>query len=314
VRRAVCALLPVLFAVTACAGSSNAGNATVPTATLADVTVRGPTTAKPQVQFKAPLRFATTQSKVVDHGPDKGDAVTAASRVTVDYVAINASDGFEYDSSWKRGEPATFNLTDVIAGFTKGLQGDHAGDRVLIGVASKDGYDPTGNGSTVEPGDSVVLVVDVRKVQTPLSEAQGTKQPAPATVPRLTYDSSGHPAKFVATPQTPKTVSKLGVYPIIQGKGPVVKAGQTVTVEYVGQLYPDGKVFDESWSDPKPRTFPIGTGGVIPAWDQGLVGQHVGSRVILVVPAALGYGASGSGSSIPPNADLIFAVDILQAS
>jgi peptidylprolyl isomerase len=266
------------------------------------------------VQFKAPLRFATTQSKIVDHGPGKGDAISAASRVTVDYVAINASDGAEYDSSWKRGKPATFNLSDVITGFGKGLEGDHAGDRVLIGVASKDGYDPTGNGTTIQKGDSLVLVVDVRKVHTPLSEAKGTKQPAPATVPKLTYDKAGHPAKFVATPQTPKSVSKLGVYPIIEGNGPVVKAGQTLLVEYVGQVYPDGKVFDESWSNPEPTSFPIGTGGVIPGWDQGLAGQHVGSRVILVIPSALAYGTATTGSPVPPNSDLIFAVDILQAS
>lgn len=311
-RRVVIALLPVLFAITACGGSSSAGTSTVPIGNLSDVTVTGPTTAKPRVDFKAPLRFATTQSKVVDRGPGNGDAITPASRVTVDYVAINASDGVEFDSSWKRGKPATFNLTDVIAGFAKGLQGDHAGDRVLIGVTSKDGYDPTGNGTSIQKGDSLVFVVDVRKVQP--SEARGTKQPAPASVPRLTYDKSGHPAKFVATPQTPKSVTKLGVYPIIQGNGPVVKSGQTITVEYVGQLYPDGKVFDESWSDPVPRPFQIGTGGVIPGWDKGLVGQHVGSRVILVIPSALGYGSKGSGTTIPPNADLIFAVDILQAT
>jgi FKBP-type peptidyl-prolyl cis-trans isomerase len=184
---------------------------------------------------------------------------------------------------------------------------------VLIAVASKDGYDPTGNGSAIRKGDSVIFVVDVEKVSNPLAEAKGTPLKAPATVPTLTYDKDKHPAKFKATKDTPKTVDKLGVYPIIKGKGPAVKAGQTVTAEYVAQLYPDGKVFDESWSSDQPRQFPIGTGGVIKAWDEGLVGQTVGSRVILVVPSALAYGKQGSPPDVPPDADLIFVIDILQA-
>jgi FKBP-type peptidyl-prolyl cis-trans isomerase len=315
VRRLVTALLLVLLGATGCGGSaSTGGTAKARVGTLADVTVSGPTTSKPRVDFKAPLSFATTKSKIVDRGPGTGDAVSPSSRVTLDYVGVNASDGAEFDSSWKRGKPATFGLADVIPGFAQGLSGAHAGDRVLVGIASKDGYDPTGNGSSIRKGDSLVFVVDVRKVQTPLAEATGTKHSAPATVPRLTYDGAGHPAKFVATATTRASVSKLGVYPIIEGNGPIVKSGQSITVEYVGQVYPDGKVFDESWSNDSPVSFPIGTGGLIKGWDQGLVGQHVGSRVILVIPSALGYGATGSGTKVPPNADLIFVIDILQAS
>ncbi len=313
-RRIVSALLPVLLVATGCGGSAASSDAPPKTATLADVTVRGSTSAKPRVDFKAPLAFASTTSKVVDKGPGRGDTAQPTSTVTVDYVGFNASDGAEFDSSWRTGKPATFALADVIPGFTQGLTGTHAGDRVLIGVASKDGFDPTGNGSSVRPGDSLVIVVDVRKVKTPLAAANGTSVPAPAAVPKLKYDEAGHPAKFVATAQTPKSVTKLGVYPIIRGDGPAVKSGQTILVEYVGQLYPDGDVFDESWSDPAPRSFPVGIGQVIAGWDQALVGQRVGSRVILVVPSALGYGATGSGKDVPPNSDLIFAVDILQAS
>jgi peptidylprolyl isomerase len=312
VRRIVSLLLPVLFAATACGGTSTASNATVPLGTLADVSVSGPTSAKPRVDFKAPIRFAKTQSKIVDPGPGKGEAIGPTSRVTIDYVGINASDGADFDSSWARGKPATFYLGTAIAGLSKGLQGAHTGDRVLIGVTSHDGYDPTGNGTTIQKGDSLVFVVDVRKVFP--SEATGTKQPVPATVPKLVYDKAGHPAKFVSTPQTPATVSKLGVYPIIQGHGPVVKSGQTIAVEYIGELYPEGQQFAESWTNPVPFSTSIGTGHVLKGWDQGLVGQHVGSRVILVVPSALGYGTNGNGSDVPPNADLIFAIDILQAS
>lgn len=312
--RKVAALLLLLPFLAAC-GSSSAALPKTPAATLADIKVSGPSTAKPHVSFHAPLHFTKLQRKVLLSGPGKGDVVKPNSVVTVDYAAFNASDGKEYDSSWQRGKPATFllNDTNVISGLVQGLVGTSAGDRVLIGIPAKDAYDPTGNGSSVHRGDSVIFVVDVRKVQTPLSEATGTKQQVPGDVPRLTYDAQGHPQKFVATKQTPKSVKKLGVYPLIKGHGPVVKSGQTVTVQYVGQIYPDGKVFDSSWSR-SPFTFTVGAGQVIPGWDKGLIGQRVGSRVILVIPSALGYGSTGSGSDIPPNADLIFAIDILQAS
>lgn len=313
-RRVFIAVLPVLLAVSAC-GDPAATDEQPTAGALAEVTVSGPVGSRPVVEFKAPLSFAQTQREVVQEGAGKGEAITPTSTVTVDYVGINASDGAQFDSSYQGGgEPATFSLDQVITGFATGLEGAHAGDRVLIGVSSKDGYDPTGNGAAIRPGDSLIFVVDVHKVVTPLTEASGTKVEPPPTVPELTYDKQGQPEKFVATPQTPKAPSELGVYPLIKGEGAKVQSGQTITVEYVGQLYPDGEVFDESWSNDEPVAFSIGVGQVIKGWDQGLVGQPVGSRVILVIPSELGYGASGSGDTIPPNADLIFVVDILQAS
>ncbi len=319
-RRVFTAVLPVLLAVSACGDSATTDEQ--PTAgALAEVTVSGPVGSRPVIEFKAPLSFAETQREVVQEGAGKGAAITPTSTVTVDYVGINASDGAEFDSSYQGGgKPATFSLDQVITGFATGLKGAHAGDRVLIGVSSKDGYDPTGNGAAIRPGDSLIFVVDVHKVvnppkaEPPPTAASGTKVEPPPTVPELTYDKQGNPEKFVATPQTAEAPTELGVYPLIKGEGAKVASGQTITVEYVGQLYPDGEVFDESWSNDQPVSFAIGVGQVIAGWDQGLVGQPVGSRVILVIPSELGYGASGSGDTIPPNADLIFVVDILQAS
>ncbi len=312
-RRIASALLPVLLLATAC-GSSKSSDVETPVGALADVTVSGASTEQPKIDFSAPLSFPSTQSKVVTEGAGDGDPIQPDSRVTIDYVGINASDGAEFDSSWKGGKPATFSLDGVIAGLSKGLQGDHAGDRVLITIASKDGFGELGNGSAIRKGDSLIFVVDVRKVDNPLAEATGTPDPAPPTVPKLTYDDNDHPEKFVATDKTTKSPSELGVFPIIKGDGATVKSGQTITVEYVGQLYPDGSVFDESWSNDQPVSFSIGTGAVIEGWDKGLVGQRVGSRVVLVIPSELGYGSAAQGSDIPADSDLIFVIDILQAS
>jgi peptidylprolyl isomerase len=90
-----------------------------------------------------------------------------------------------------------------------------------------------------------------------------------------------------------------------------VTADQQVTVEYLGQVFPDGAVFDESYSKKEPVTF--GLDQVIPGWTQGLTGQRVGSRVILAIPSDLGYGEQGGGEDIPPDSDLMFVVDIVDA-
>ena len=105
----------------------------------------------------------------------------------------------------------------------------------------------------------------------------------------------------------------LVVQPLIRGSGRQVAAGQVITVQYVGVTWTDGAVFDSTWISGKlPASFPIGVGSVMAGWDAGLVEQTVGSQVLLVIPAELGYGEEGTGS-IPGGATLVFVVDILAA-
>jgi len=100
------------------------------------------------------------------------------------------------------------------------------------------------------------------------------------------------------------------------GKGAEAKAGQNVSVHYTGWLYdeavPDhkGKKFDSS-RERGPFDFPLGAGRVIKGWDQGVQGMKVGGQRTLVIPANLGYGARGTGGVIPPNATLLFDVELL---
>lgn len=101
-------------------------------------------------------------------------------------------------------------------------------------------------------------------------------------------------------------VPKLVVTPLVQGAGAAVKAGQTITVNYVGVTYQDAKEFDSSWKRSEAAEFPIGVGRVIAGWDQGLVGVKVGSRVQLDIPSELAYGDNGQ---IP--GPLRFVVDVL---
>lgn len=99
-----------------------------------------------------------------------------------------------------------------------------------------------------------------------------------------------------------------------EGTGPVVRAGDQLTVHYLGETWRGGRVFDQSYDRGAPVTFPIGVGGLIPGWDEGLVGKKVGSRVLLVLPPEKGYGASGNPQAgIEPTDTLVFVVDIVAA-
>jgi FKBP-type peptidyl-prolyl cis-trans isomerase FkpA len=95
------------------------------------------------------------------------------------------------------------------------------------------------------------------------------------------------------------------------GTGAEAKAGQTAVVHYTGWLT-DGKKFDSSKDRGQPFSFPLGGGRVIKGWDEGVQGMKIGGSRKLTIPANLGYGASGAGGVIPPNATLVFEVDLLE--
>lgn len=115
------------------------------------------------------------------------------------------------------------------------------------------------------------------------------------------------------TPPSGPAPSKLVSKDLIAGTGAEAKTGSAIAVNYVGALYHGGKVFDASWKRSEPFTFTLGKGQVIPGWEQGVVGMKVGGRRELIIPAALGYGAKGSPPKIPPNAPLVFIIDLLSA-
>ena len=98
---------------------------------------------------------------------------------------------------------------------------------------------------------------------------------------------------------------------IAVGDGAEAQAGDTVTVEYVGVNYDDGSEFDSSWERAEPFSFQLGSGQVIPGWDEGIVGMKEGGRRLLVIPGEQGYGAAGQPPDIGPNETLVFAVDLI---
>jgi peptidylprolyl isomerase len=169
------------------------------------------------------------------------------------------------------------------------------------------GCGSSGSSSTITVGNENTSDEVLATSSTPATASTPTTPAATAKTP-----TSGPLSKEpTVTPPSGAAPSKLVTKEIIAGTGAEAKAGETVTVNYVGVLYNGGKTFDASWKRSEPFTFALGKGQVIPGWDQGVAGMRIGGRRELVIPAALAYGAKGSPPTIPPNAPLVFVVDLL---
>jgi peptidylprolyl isomerase len=110
------------------------------------------------------------------------------------------------------------------------------------------------------------------------------------------------------------TSTGLSYEDTLEGQGASPTNGQTCVMHYTGWLWVDGKKgekFDSSLDRGRPFNFPIGAGRVIKGWDEGVASMKIGGKRTLLIPAALGYGASGAGGVIPPNATLLFEVELL---
>jgi peptidylprolyl isomerase len=125
--------------------------------------------------------------------------------------------------------------------------------------------------------------------------------------------SSAEKTKPTVTVPKGAPPKKLEIKDLEEGTGAEAKAGDEVTVQYVGVNYKNGKEFDASWDRGEPFTFQLGAGMVIPGWDQGVEGMKVGGRRELIIPPELAYGPEGSPPAIGPNETLIFVIDLLEA-
>lgn len=266
----------------------------------------------PKVSVEEGFSVSKTTSKVVSEGD--GDKVAEGDSVMVNYVAVNGRTGKQFDSSFTTEKPMTLTLAKdaILPGFIKGLQDHTVGSRVLVAIPSKDGFGQAQEQLDIKEDDTMVFLFDiVSKVPT---EVTGKSKSLPSSLPKITLDADKHPSGFTKTAKTKTKQTKASSHVVIQGDGPALEAGQTLTAQYVGQVYPDGDVFDESWTSAA-RSFQVGSGSLIKCWDDLLVGQKIGSRVVLVCPADSAYGDSPQeGGKIKPGDTLIFAIDLLSAS
>lgn len=305
------ALAVGVVALAGCGESSggSASDAKADTGPLASVKVDGTDPAKePTVTLATkPLKLTGETKRVITEG--EGKAAGANDLVSIKAQIINGTDGKVATSTWKEKNPALgIDLSDqkMLPLFKTQIPGAKEGSRLLIGAPTSAVYGPEGNtGLNLKPEDPIVFVVDVVKVASPLKEAEGTAVAPKAGLPTA-KTTLGKPA-VITVPKTTAPTTLVN-QPLITGKGDKVATGQTLRVAYTGALWRDGKVFDSSPGYPTP----IGVGAVVPGWDKALVGQTVGSRVLLVVPPADGYGPKGQGE-IKGTDTMVFVVDILGA-
>ncbi len=287
--------------------------AATPSTSLSAVTVSGAEAKEPTVKVDAPVAVTRTESEVVTEGD--GPEIAKDDLVTLQAVLVNAKDGKVAHSTWKDGTVGLDLGSDgLFASFKSQIPGKKVGSRVVIASTAADAYGDTGNEQLgIAKDDPVIFVLDLVGATKVLDQAQGTEVAPKKDLPTVTMNE-GKPAT-ITVPKGVKAPTKTVVQPLIQGEGAEVKEGQTVRVAYTGALYRNGEVFDSSANRPEQPYFEfvVGQGQVIKGWDSGLLGQKVGSRVLLVIPPADGYGEKGSGDTIKGTDTLVFVVDILAA-
>jgi peptidylprolyl isomerase len=237
--------------------------------------------------------YTTTSSGLQYVVFDEGDGPKPedGEMVSVHYTGW-LEDGTEFDSSLGRGQPIEFPIGRgmVIPGWDEGIALLNQGGKARLIIPSGIAYGPNGSPPVI-PADAT-LIFDVELVD--IQPAPPDPPDAPTSVDEADYTT---------------TESGLNYFDFEVGDGPSPEAGQVVAVHYTGWLE-DGTRFDSSLSRGQPIEFLIGTGQVIPGWDEGVGTMKVGGKRQLVIPPELAYGEAGRGP-IPPNAVLIFEVELV---
>lgn len=237
-------------------------------------------------------------------------------RIKIDYVG-KLDDGTEFDSS-KGKEPLAFTIGGgrIIPGLDAGVQGMRVGDTKEIRIEPSEAYgehDPRGVQvvpserlpDDIEVGAQLQTGEGARAIVTKVEAGVG------ATVD-LNHPLAGKTLNFTITLMGVEPAPQVEVTTIKPGDGKTFpQKGDALTMHYTGTLAASGEKFDSSHDRDQPFQFMIGMGQVIQGWDEGVVKMSLGERATLRIPSDLGYGQKGAGGKIPPNADLVFEVELL---
>jgi peptidylprolyl isomerase len=310
-RVALALLLPTAVAV-ALAGCGS--SASTPTNTNAGVKISSATGKAPTVTIPASKPGTSLVTKTLAAGSGPVIAATDSILANFEVYVWRGNKTHKLLFSSYTSTPQVLPVKIGLTGLQTALSTAKVGSRVMAVLPPKYGYGPSGNSQIgVKPTDTLVWVVDVLKAFTPSQGATGQHvTDGGGTLPKVSASAGVSPQ--VAIPKSAPP-SKLVVKTLIKGSGTPVKSGEAIVVRYVGSIWRTGKVFNDNWpSVTQPTTPPnvFQLGQLIPAWNTGLVGVPVGSRVMLVVPPAEGYGKTGQASAgIKPTDTLVFVVDIL---
>jgi peptidylprolyl isomerase len=227
--------------------------------------------------------------KYIDIKEGVGEPVQEGDRVELHYKGWlkEAQKPFENTYESGRSIPLTLGGDEFLRGVHMGVEGMKPGGTRRLFIPSPLGYGPRGAGREVPPDTNLVMDVELIKVISRVERAPD-------------FDNS----------KATKTTTGLKYIDLKEGTGPAVKDGDTVKVHYTGWLAKNGKLFDSSLPRGVPFKVKVGTRAVIKGWDEGLVGLKAGSKRRLYIPAQLGYGSEGR-DAIPPNADLLFDVEVV---
>jgi peptidylprolyl isomerase len=288
--RLLCAIL-ILAALSACgrkaaeprpqAGAPVA--TTVPAATRTTAPVATPLDPDKTITTDSGLQYTEV---VAGDGPQPqpGDVVT------VHYTG-KLQDDTVFDSSYSRNEPIRFALGMgmVIPGWDEGIGLMREGGQAILVIPPGLAYGERGAGDVIPPNATLIFDVQLISVE-PGAPA------APTVVDAAAYTT---------------TAQGLTYADLVVGDGPSPMNGQLVVVHYTGWLQGGGK-FDSSLDRGEPYSFNLGMGQVIAGWDLGVKGMRVGGKRQLIIPPQLGYGDRGAGGVIPPNATLVFEIELLE--
>ncbi len=313
-RVAVALLLPiaVITALAGCGGSAS----TTPTNINAAVKISGAAGKPPTVSIPAskPSNGLVTKTLAAGSGP----VIPSTDSILTNFeVFLWRGKTHKLLFSSYSSTPEVLPVKIGLTGLQTALSSARVGSRVMAVLPPKYGYGPQGNSQIgVKPTDTLVWVVDVLQAFGPTQSATGQHlSDGGGSLPKITATLGSSPQ--IAVPKSAPP-AKLVVKTLIKGTGAPVKTGESIVVRYVASIWRTGKVFNDNWpslSQPTtpPNVFTLGQ--LIPAWNTGLVGVPVGSRVMLVVPPAEGYGKTGQASAgIKATDTLVFVIDILSTA
>ena len=264
------------------------------------------------MHLPTPFSVQTSERRVLVQGT--GPVIKAGQRVTVDYLGLNGTDGRQILSSFGERPPSfVLDPKQAMPGIVTSLVGATVGSRILAALAPQDAYGVQGQPAAgIGPTDTIVVLLDVKAAKDVLDHATGTPVAPRPGLPTVRVDAAGRPAITLPGSAPP---SDLVVQPLIVGRGARIQRGQQVRAQYLGVVWPGGREFDSSWRRGTAAGFTVGRGDIVAGLDRGLVGQTVGSRVLVVVPPDDGYGAAGNAAFGVRGSDtLVFVVDLLDAS
>ncbi len=312
-RRLTAALLAPLAVTAALAGCSSSP---ATTSTNASVKVTGSEGKAPTVHIPAHKAGSTLVTKTLVRG--HGLKLTSGDSYLANFDVYRwRGKASKLIFSSFTSTPQVLPVAIGLTGLQKAIAGQRVGSRVLAVLPPKFGYGTHGNPQIhINPTDTLVWVVDLMQAFPANASASG-KNISDGGGGLPTVHGAGGAAPQIQVPKT-SPPSKLVVKTLIKGTGVPVKAKQSVVVRYVASIWRTGKVFNDNWPSTSQPTAPpslFTLGQVIPGWNTGLVGVPVGSRVMLVVPPAEGYGSKGNAQAGIKGTDtLVFVVDVLAAT